>query len=80
MLVISQAESEQIVAAIEKNGGSVLYVLYPDEGHGLARPENDQDFMARVEGFLAAHLGGLCEAVEGERVAGSSAIVITIGC
>ena len=34
---VIQAESEQIVAAIEKNRGSAIYVLYPDEGHGLAR-------------------------------------------
>jgi dipeptidyl aminopeptidase/acylaminoacyl peptidase len=43
---VKQAESEQIVAAIEKNGGGVTYVVYPDEGHGFARPENRIDFNA----------------------------------
>ena len=49
---VKQAESEQIVAAIEKNGGKVTYVVYPDEGHGFARPENRIDFNARAEAFL----------------------------
>jgi dipeptidyl aminopeptidase/acylaminoacyl peptidase len=75
---VIQAESEQIVEAIEKNGGSTIYVLYPDEGHGLARPENNQDFMARAERFLAEHLGGRYEPVEGERIPGSSPTVRTI--
>ncbi|MBC8120290.1 MAG: S9 family peptidase, partial [Gemmatimonadaceae bacterium] len=58
---VNQAESEQIVSAIEKNGGAVTYVLYPDEGHGFARPENRIDFSARAEQFLAEHLGGRAE-------------------
>jgi dipeptidyl aminopeptidase/acylaminoacyl peptidase len=73
------AESEQIVAAIEKNGGSVIYVLYPDEGHAFVRPANIQDFLARVEKFLAEHLGGRYEPTNGERIEGSSAIVKVIG-
>ncbi|MBA2435867.1 MAG: hypothetical protein H0V54_12445 [Chthoniobacterales bacterium] len=39
----------------------VIYVLYPDEGHGFARPENNRDFYGRVEEFLAKHLGGRAE-------------------
>jgi dipeptidyl aminopeptidase/acylaminoacyl peptidase len=76
---VTQIESEQIVAAIEKNGGSVTYLLYPDEGHGFARPANNMDFMARAEKFLAEHLGGRYEPMEGERIAGSTAIVRVIG-
>ena len=49
---VNVKESEQIVEAIEKNKGSVTYVLYPDEGHGFARPENRIDFNARAEKFL----------------------------
>lgn len=75
---VKQAESEQIVAAIEKNGGSVTYVLYPDEGHGFARPENRTDFNARMEIFLAENLGGRVEPMEGERIAGSTAQVRVI--
>jgi dipeptidyl aminopeptidase/acylaminoacyl peptidase len=75
---VIEAESEQIVAAIEKNGGSVIYVLYPDEGHAFVRPANIQDFLARVERFLAEHLGGRCEPMNGERIEGSSAKVRVI--
>lgn len=77
---VKQAESEQIVEAIEKAGGSVTYVLYPDEGHGFRRPENSIDFNARVEAFLARHLGGRCEPIpDGERYAGSTAIIREVG-
>jgi dipeptidyl aminopeptidase/acylaminoacyl peptidase len=76
---VKQAESEQIVAAIEKNGGRVTYVLYPDEGHGFARPENRIDFNARAEAFLAESLGGRCEPLAGEKVPGSTAVVREVG-
>ena len=76
---VKQAESEQIVAAIENNGGRVTYVLYSDEGHGFARPENNLDFFARAEAFLAEHLGGRGEPAGAERHPGSSAIVKVIG-
>jgi len=39
----------------------VTYVVYPDEGHGFRRPENQLDFYGRVEEFLAKHLGGRAE-------------------
>jgi len=76
---VKQAESEQIVNAIEKNGGSVTYVLYPDEGHGFARPENRTDFNARAEDFLARNLNGRVEPLPGERIPGSTAVVKTVG-
>lgn len=68
-----------VLAVIEKNGGSVIYVLYADEGHAFVRPANIQDFLARVEKFLAEHLGGRYEPMKGERVEGSSAIVKEVG-
>jgi len=72
---VNKAESEQIVEAIEKNGGAVTYVVYSDEGHGFARPENNIDFNARAENFLAQCLGGRAEPMTGEKVAGSTATV-----
>jgi dipeptidyl aminopeptidase/acylaminoacyl peptidase len=75
---VKQAESEQIVDAIMKNGGNVTYVVYPDEGHGFARPENRIDFFARAETFLAGNLGGRTEPVSGGKVPGSTAQVRTI--
>ena len=41
----------------------MTYVLYPDEGHGFARPENRLSFYAVTEAFLAKHSGGRYEPV-----------------
>ena len=76
---VKQSESEQIVSAIEKNGGQVTYVVYPDEGHGFARPENRTDFNARAEKFLGTHLGGRVESMNGDKVPGSTGIVRVVG-
>jgi dipeptidyl aminopeptidase/acylaminoacyl peptidase len=58
---VKQAESDQIVAAARKNGKPVEYLVFPDEGHGFARPENRLKFYAAAEKFLAQHLGGRAE-------------------
>jgi dipeptidyl aminopeptidase/acylaminoacyl peptidase len=58
---VPQAESEQIVAAMKANGVDYEYMLFPDEGHGFAKPENSLKFAAAAERFLAAHLGGRAE-------------------
>ena len=77
---VTQNESEQIVAAMEAKGLPVTYVVYSDEGHGLARPENLTDFTARAEGFFAKCLGGRAEPLPKEgKVAGSTAVVRVIG-
>ena len=55
---VKQAESDQIVDLMRKKRIPVTYVLYPDEGHGFARPENRLSFNAVTEAFLAQHLGG----------------------
>src|SRR5215471_4504251 len=57
------AESDQIVAAMTAKRISVIYVVYPDEGHGFARPENNIAFNAIKEAFLARYLGGQVEPV-----------------
>jgi dipeptidyl aminopeptidase/acylaminoacyl peptidase len=58
---VKQAESEQIVAALAEAGIDHEYMLFPDEGHGFAKPENRLRFYAAAEGFLARHLGGRAE-------------------
>jgi dipeptidyl aminopeptidase/acylaminoacyl peptidase len=55
---VKQAESDQIVSAMQNKNIPVTYVLYPDEGHGFARPENRMSFYAVAEAFLKQHLGG----------------------
>ncbi len=68
---VKQAEADQIVNAMTAKNIPVTYVLFPDEGHGFARPENRQAFNAVAEAFLAKHLGGRCEAI-GKDFEGSS--------
>jgi len=58
---VKQAESEQIVAALTEAGIEHEYLLFPDEGHGFAKPENRLRFYAAAEKFLARHLGGRSE-------------------
>ena len=58
---VKQAESEQIVEAMRSRGIDYEYLLFPDEGHGFAKPENRLKFYAAAEKFLARHLGGRFE-------------------
>jgi dipeptidyl aminopeptidase/acylaminoacyl peptidase len=71
---VNQAESDQIVAAMSAKNIPVTYVLFPDEGHGFAKPENNIAFNAIAEQFLSACLGGLSEPV-GDALKASSATV-----
>ena len=58
------SESDQIVEAMESRDLPVTYVVFPDEGHGMRRPENRMAFNAITEEFLAKHLGGRVEPME----------------
>jgi dipeptidyl aminopeptidase/acylaminoacyl peptidase len=60
---VKQAESDQIVEAMRKAKKPVEYIVFTDEGHGFARPENRLFFNAKAEEFLAKYLGGRCEPV-----------------
>jgi dipeptidyl aminopeptidase/acylaminoacyl peptidase len=73
---VKQAESDQIVQAMQAKQIPVTYVLYPDEGHGFARPENNLSFFAVAEAFLAQHLEERFEPI-GEDFANSSIRVLT---
>jgi len=74
---VKQAESDQIVTAMQTNGIPVTYVLFPDEGHGFARPENRLAFNATAEAFLGSCLGGRVEPI-GNDLRGSS-ITVPVG-
>lgn len=58
---VKQAESEQIVEAMKSKGINYEYMLFPDEGHGFAKPENRLKFYGVAEKFLAKYLGGRYE-------------------
>ncbi|MCH2183187.1 MAG: S9 family peptidase [Mariniblastus sp.] len=60
---VKQAESDQVVAAMQEKGIPVSYLLYPEEGHGFDRPANKISFFAVCEAFLAEHLGGVYEPI-----------------
>jgi dipeptidyl aminopeptidase/acylaminoacyl peptidase len=60
---VKQAESDRIVAAMQEKKIPVTYVLFSDEGHGFARPENNMAFNAVTEAFLATQLGGRFEPI-----------------
>lgn len=68
---VKQAESDQIVAAMEARDIPVTYVLYPDEGHGFARPPNRLSFYAVAESFLGRCLAGRVEPI-GDAFEGST--------
>ena len=60
---VKQAEADQIVKAMKEKNLPVTYVLYPEEGHGFARPTNRTSFYAIAEGFLSQCLGGRYEPI-----------------
>ncbi len=68
---VNHDESQQMVDGMKKKNIPVTYVLFPDEGHGFARPQNRMAFYAVSEAFLAQHLGGSYEPI-GEDFKGSS--------
>jgi dipeptidyl aminopeptidase/acylaminoacyl peptidase len=68
---VKQAEADQIVNAMKAKKLPVTYLLYPDEGHGFARPQNRLSFYAVAEGFLHQCLGGAFQPI-GDDFAGSS--------
>ena len=73
---VKRAESDQIAAAMTRRGVPVTYLLYPDEGHGFARPENNLSFMAAAEAFLSRHIGSRAEPV-GDDLDGSSMEILS---
>ena len=72
---VNKRESDQIVDAMKAKSIPVTYVLFPDEGHGFARPANNIAFNAVTENFLANCLGGRAEPI-GDGLKGSSIQVL----
>ena len=60
---VNEREAQQIVDAMKAKRIPVSYVLFPDEGHGFARPVNNIAFNAVTENFLAQCLGGRAEPI-----------------
>lgn len=58
---VKRTEADQIVEAMKTKNIPVTYVIFPDEGHGFKRPENNMAFNAVTEAFLARQIGGRAE-------------------
>jgi dipeptidyl aminopeptidase/acylaminoacyl peptidase len=54
---VAQEDVDRFVRALEKREIPVEYMLFPDEGHRIQQPENRLKMYARIETFLAEHLG-----------------------
>jgi len=74
---VKQSEADQIVEAMTAKNIPVTYILFPDEGHGFARPENSMAFNAAAEAFLAEHIGGRYEPIDDDLK--GSTITVPVG-
>ncbi|MBS0629420.1 MAG: S9 family peptidase [Verrucomicrobia bacterium] len=73
--VVNERESHQIYSSMKKNGKEVTYILFPDEGHRIARFANLMKYMDQAEHFLSEHLGGKYQPVSPTILEKSSAQV-----
>ncbi len=55
---VIQVESDEVVAAVKKNGVPVEYVLFADEGHGFSKKKNQIEGWGKILAFLDQHLRG----------------------
>lgn len=56
---VLQVESDEIVAAAKANNVPVEYVIFPDEGHGFVKKENNIKASESVLKFLDTYLKGV---------------------
>jgi dipeptidyl aminopeptidase/acylaminoacyl peptidase len=61
---VKKEQSDRIIKILRENNIKVKYLVFPDEGHGIQRPENKMQFYAYLEEFLKEHLGGNAEKFE----------------
>ena len=58
---VLQVESDEIVASVKKNNIPVEYVIFPDEGHGFVKKENEIKGYGQILTFLDKYLKGTIE-------------------
>jgi dipeptidyl aminopeptidase/acylaminoacyl peptidase len=73
--VVAESESQQIYDSMKKNHQKVSYILFPDEGHRIARFANKMLYLDQAERFLSQHLGGKYRPVSADILSSSSAIM-----
>ena len=55
---VLKKESDEVVEAVKKNGVPVEYTVFPDEGHGFIKKENEIKGYGQILQFLDKHLKG----------------------
>lgn len=70
--IVAEAESRQIYEELKQRQKQVTYLLFPDEGHRIARVENRLMYLDQAERFLAHYLGGRYEPLPAEILQRSS--------
>ena len=76
---MTRAESEQMVAVLQRRNVPVTYVVFPDEGHGFSKPKNQIAFRAVTEAFLAKHLGGTAQPIDRTKDFAGSSLSVEVG-
>jgi len=66
---VLQAESDDIVEAARANGVPVEYIVFPDEGHGFRKKENQERGYEAIRNFLDRYLAGEAASAEAEPAA-----------
>ena len=60
---VLQVESDEIVAAVKNNNVPVEYVVFPDEGHGFIKKENEIKGYGDILKFLNKYLKEIPEEI-----------------
>ena len=55
---VLKIESDEVVEAVKKNNVPVEYVVFPDEGHGFVKKENEIKGYGQILQFLDKYLKG----------------------
>ena len=69
---VKKEQSDQIVETMQVKGIPVTYLLYRQEGHGFAEPQNNISFTAIAESFLGKCLGGRIAPITPAELKGTS--------
>lgn len=67
---VPRCESDDLVRAIEKNNGTVEYLVFEEEGHGLAKRKNKIHAYERILSFLDRHVKSSSVSLETVRCVG----------
>jgi len=53
---VAARQGETFRDALAATGATVEYVRYPNEGHGIGRPEHQEDYLGRSLAWFDRHL------------------------